>query len=164
MSGLTNGASPSQWQSFFDSLERRTQAAYLPDSASSQMPVYVELDAIAPRSFASEYWPRTMLSDSGDGATVEFGVTWGFFDQAAGSSSRYVFRGITRDQYGSAVGTCSVLLYRTATNVLIDSATSDPLGNFELTTTFYPDTHYIVAHKTGSPDIDGVTPNTLVGT
>lgn len=163
MSGLINGASPSQWQAFFDAVERRTQAAYLPDSASSQMPAYVDLDAVAPATFASEYWPRTMLSDNGDGATVRRGVSWGFFDQAAGSSSRYVFRGVTRDQYGSAVGTCSVLLYRTSTNVLIDSATSDPSGNFELTTTAYPDTHYIVAHKTGSPDIDGVTPNTLVG-
>jgi hypothetical protein len=161
MSGLIGGASP--WLSFFDSLERRTQAAYLPDSASSQMPVYVDLDAIAPGSFASEYWPGTRLSDNGDGATVQRGVSWGFFDQAAGSSSRYVFRGVTRDQYGSAVGTCSVLLYLTSTNVLIDSATSDPAGNFELATTAYPDTHYIVAHKTGSPDIDGVTPNTLIG-
>ena len=161
MSGLIGGASP--WLSFFDALERRTQAAYLPDSASSQMPVYVDLDAIAPGSFASEYWPVNRLSDNGDGATVQRGATWGFFDQAAGATSRYVFRGVTRDQYGSAVGTCSVLLYLTSTNVLIDSATSDPAGNFELATTAYPDTHYIVAHKTGSPDIDGVTPNTLIG-
>ena len=163
MSGLVNGAAVDQLSAFLGSLERRTQAAYLPDSASSQMPVYADLDAIAPGSFASEYWPSSRLSDNGDGATVKSGVIWGFFDQAGGASSRYVFRGVTRDQYGSAVGTCSVLLYRTSTNVLIDSATSDPAGNFELTTTFYPDAHYIVAHKTGSPDIDGVTPNTLIG-
>jgi len=47
--------------------------------------------------------------------------------------------------------------------VLIDSTISDPSGNFLVSTAYYPDTHYIVAHKTGSPDIDGVTPNTLVG-
>lgn len=164
MSGLVNGASPSQWQAFFDACERRTQAAYLPDSASSQFPIYVDLEAVAPGSFASEYWPGAAeLFDTADGPSIEQEVRWGWYDQAAGSSSRYVFRGVTRDQYGSAVGTCSVLLYRTSTNVLIDSATSDPAGNFELTTTFYPDTHYIVAHKTGSPDIDGVTPNTLIG-
>jgi hypothetical protein len=163
MSGLINGASPSQWLSFFGARERSTQAAYLPDSASSQMPIYVDLDAIAPGSFAGQYWPRTMLSDNGDGATVQRGVRWGFFDQAAGSSSRYVFRGVTRDQYGSAVETCSVLLYRTSTTVLVDSSVSNANGNFELTTAFYPDFHYIVAHKSGSPDIDGVSPNTLVG-
>jgi hypothetical protein len=163
MSGLVNGAAVDQLSAFIGALERRTQAAYLPDSASSQMPVYVELDAIAPGSFASEYWPRTGLSDNGNGTTVQLGVSWGFFDSAAGASSRYGFIGVTRDQYGTAVGSCAVKLYRTSDDALMDSTTSDPSGNFLLSTAYYPDTHYIVAHKTGSPDIDGVTPNTLIG-
>lgn len=161
MSGLINAAAPSQWLSYQACRERRIQCAYLPDTTIGQ--IIADCDAVAPGSFASPYWPRTLIADNGDGATVQRGVRWGFFDQAAGASSRFGFTGVTRDQYGSAVGSCAVKLYRTSDDMLLDSQVSDPSGNFLLSTAYYPDTHYIVAHKTGSPDIDGVTPNTLIG-
>jgi hypothetical protein len=164
MSGLLNAASPSQLQSFGDCLERRSQVAYLPASASSQLPIFVDLDAVAPASFASEYWPGAAeLFDTSDGPSIEQEIRWGYYDQAAGASFRYAFTGVTRDQYGSPVGSCAVKLYRTSDDTLLDSQVSDPSGNFLLSTAYYPDTHYIVAHKSGSPDIDGVTVNTLIG-
>lgn len=161
MSGLVNGAAASQFEAFTAALERRTQTAYLPDD----VPVmFADVDAVAPSSFATLYWPGgACLFDGDAGPTIEHDVLWGYFDQAAGASSRFGFTGVTRDQYGSAVGGCTVKLYRTSDDALLDSQVSDPSGNFLLSTAYYPDTHYIVAHKTGSPDIDGVTPNTLIG-
>lgn len=162
MSGLVNGAAASQWESYAACIERRIQCAYMPEQAIGQ--ITADCDAVAPGSFASPYWPGgAAMSDNGDGPTIERGVQWGFFDQAAGASSRYAFTGVTRDQYGTAVGACAVKLYRTIDDALLDSQVSDPSGNFLLSTAYYPDAHYIVAHKTGSPDIDGVTPNTLIG-
>ena len=161
MSGLLNGAAASQWLSYEACRERRIQCAYLPDATIGQ--ITADCEAVAPGSFVSAYWPRTLISDNGDGATVQRAVRWGFWDQAAGASSRYAFTGVTRDQYGSAVGACAVTLYRSSDDALLDSQVSDPSGNFLLSTAYYPDAHYIVAHKTGSPDIDGVTPNTLIG-
>lgn len=162
MSGLVNGAAASQWESYAACSERRIQCAYMPEETIGQ--IIADCDAVAPGSFLSRYWPgAAMLMDSDAGPTIEHDVLWGFFDQAAGASSRYAFTGVTRDQYGSAVGSCAVKLYRTSDDALLDSQVSDPSGNFLLSTRYYPDTHYIVAHKTGSPDIDGVTPNTLIG-
>ena len=123
---------------------------------------------IIPGTFATEWWPaRATASFVGDGGAdvgILAGAWWGNYDIAAGASSRFGFVGVTRDQWGTAIPTCTVYLFRTSDNVLVDTTTSDPSGNFLLNTSFYPDTHYIVAHKSGSPDVDGVTPNTLIGT
>ena len=160
MSGLLTSASGLAW--FGEPLERRTQAAYLPESVPGA--IWADCDPIAPATFASDWWPgATELLDTADGPNIESEIRWGCYDQAAGASSRFGFTGVTRDQYGTAVGGCTVKLYRTSDDALLDSQVSDPSGNFLLSTAYYPDTHYIVAHKTGSPDIDGVTPNTLIG-
>lgn len=116
-------------------------------------------------SFANEYWPKSgMAGDAGDVGPMR-STRWGRYETSfgAGGSSRYGMSGVTRDSFGSAVGYCTVKLYLTATDALIDATVSDPLGNFLLNTPYYPNTHYIVAHKGGSPDIDGVTRNTLIG-
>lgn len=127
--------------------------------------VFADVWAIAPASFATDWWPGggNLCGDEGADAGVLSAVLWGQYDQAAGSSSRYGFTGVTRDSLGTAIGTCVVKLYRTSDDSLLDSTVSDPSGNFLLNTPYYPDTHYIVAHKTGSPDVDGVTQNTLIG-
>lgn len=122
--------------------------------------------AIANAPFTTDWWPggAGINGDVSVDASVYMAVQWGQYDQAAGSSSRYVFMGVTRDAYGSPVGTCVVKLMRTSDDTVIDTVTSDENGNFQLNTPYYPTTHYIYSHKSGSPDIDGVTPNTLIGT
>lgn len=125
--------------------------------------LFAEVD-ITPGTFRTEWWPRSGCVCDGADVGSPTAVAWGAYDIAAGASSRYGFVGVTRDQWGTEIGSCSVLLFRTSDNALIDSTTSDPSGNFLLNTPYYPDYHYIVAHKTGSPDVDGVTPNTLIGT
>ena len=123
------------------------------------------VSAVAPATFQTEWWPGGLFF--GDGA-VDVGMldldSWGPYDPAGGASSRFGFIGVTRDVYGSALGACTVKLYRTSDDALLDSVVSDASGNFLLNTPYYPDAHYIVAHKTASPDVDGVTQNTLVGT
>lgn len=117
--------------------------------------------------FTTDWWPGG-ANFMGAGATdvgMFYDVQWGQYDQAAGASSRFGLTGVTRDQWGTPVPSCTVKLYRTSNDALLDTQVSDATtGAFLLSTPYYPDQHYIVAHKTGSPDIDGVTPNTLVGT
>jgi len=125
--------------------------------------MFADTWALAVASFETDWWPRggNLLGDSAPAIEAAW---WGEFDQAAGAGSRFGFVGVTRDVNGSPVGSCSVKLYRTSNDILLDAIISDPNGNFLLNTAYYPDAHYIVAHKTGSPDIDGVTPNNLIAT
>lgn len=127
---------------------------------------FIDNDAFSGASWATPWWPmRTGFVGSSDDVGVGYllEALWGAVDHTFGTSSRFAFVGVTRNQYGSPVGFCDVMLYRTSDRVLIDATKSDTNGKFYLTTPYYPDTHFIVAHKTGSPDFDGISPNTLIG-
>lgn len=115
--------------------------------------------------YKSQWWPRGngLLGDYGADVGVLDSVAWSFFEPVGGESSRVGFVGITRDQYGTPVGSCVVQLFRTSDDLFIMEVTSDASGNFLLQSWYTPDTHYIVAYKAGSPDIFGTTVNTLVG-
>ncbi len=120
------------------------------------------VDAVA--SYATPFWPGAgFVGDSGNVAVQAEYSQWAPYEPISGDSSAFGFTGVTRDQWGTPVGGCTVKLYRTSDDLLLGTVVSDPLGNFLLSTAYYPDAHYLVAHKTGSPDIDGVTPNTLIG-
>lgn len=127
--------------------------------------MFADIYAIAGSSFETPFWIKGggFIGDGGSDVGLLEASWWGEYDQAAGASSRFGFTGITRDANGTAVATCIVKLFRTSDDVLLDTQISDTLGQFLLSTPYYPDAHYIVAHKTASPDIDGVTVNTLVG-
>lgn len=75
----------------------------------------------------------------------------------------YAISGVTRDSTGSALGSCTVKLYRTATDVLVDTTTSDVSGNYSFPNVTSQDAYYLVAYLDGSPDVEGTTDNTLVG-
>lgn len=127
--------------------------------------IFADVWAIAPASFESPWWPKGggFIGDGGTDVGLLEASWWGEFDPAAGAASRFGFVGVTRNQYNSAIGTCVVKLYRTSDDLLLDTTTSDPSGNFLLNTAYYPDTHYIRAYKAGSPDVMGTTVNTLIG-
>lgn len=68
--------------------------------------------------------------------------------------------GITKDSSGNPLGSCVVQLFRTVDDLIISEVISDGSGNYIL----YPTVggpFYIVAYKTGSPDVAGTTVNTL---
>jgi hypothetical protein len=81
-----------------------------------------------------------------------------------GQQGRVRFVGKTKDSSGTVITSATVRLFRTSDNVLIDTVTSDAGdGSFFLTSYSYPDTHYITAYKTGAPDTEGTTVNTIIG-
>ena len=73
--------------------------------------------------------------------------------------------GVTRNSSGAVLGGCRVELYETATDLPLQTVTSDATtGAFIFTAARYsPRTHYIVAYKAGSSDVAGTTVNTLTG-
>jgi len=127
--------------------------------------LFADVWAAAPSVFMSEYWPRSGFMGGG-GADVAMlqSVAWGWYDQAAGAASRFGFVGVTRDSLGSPIGGCTVLLFRTSDNVLQDTTTSDADGRFLLNTAYYPDAHFLVVRKTGTPNVSGATDGTQVAT
>ena len=78
----------------------------------------------------------------------------------SGCNGRLGFVGYTRDAYGSPVGGCTVRCFNTATNELVSSVESDANG-FYIATTPYGDAHYLVVHKSGTPEIAGASISTL---
>lgn len=142
--------------------ERINRPDFLPQGA-----LHAEcISAVAPASFESEWWPKGggFCGDMGADVGLLEAAWWGEYDPAGGAASRFGFVGVTRDQYGSALGGCTVKLFRTSDDALLDSTVSDPTGAFLLNTAYYPDEHWIKLHKDGSPDFDGVTQDNLVGT
>lgn len=77
------------------------------------------------------------------------------------AASNRAITGVSRDSTGTILGLCVVDLFVTATDQMVYSVTSDASGNFSFGN---PGTgpFYIVAYKTGSPDVAGTTVNTLV--
>ncbi len=127
--------------------------------------LFADIWAVAVAPFVSPWWPRSGFV--GDGATdvaLLQATRWGEYGQAAGAASRFGFVGVTRDSFGSALGGCTVLLFRTSDSLLIDSTTSDASGNFLLNTAYYPDAHFLVVRKTGTPNVSGATDGTQVAT
>jgi hypothetical protein len=121
------------------------------------------------RGFANGYWPGGVSLDA-SGQEWQAAIRYDFPDMFTGTNGRYAFVGVTRDGYGTAVGGVTVKLFKTVgggnpdlKDVKIDETVSDVNGNFQVTTPYYPDTHYLVTYKSGTPDIQGTTVNTLIG-
>jgi hypothetical protein len=68
--------------------------------------------------------------------------------------------GVTRDQYGSPLGNCTVRCFRTSSGELVSQVTSDANGNY-VATSPYSDQHFLTVHKTLSPDVAGASVDTL---
>lgn len=72
--------------------------------------------------------------------------------------------GTTRDSSGQPLANCVVDWFDSATDMKLDSVTSDADGLFEFRTAGQPpNAYYLVAYKSGETDVAGTTVNTLVG-
>jgi len=111
--------------------------------------------------FENEWWPSRSGMVGGEGA-VGGERWWGHPNTRSGCNARLGITGITRDQYGSPLGFCTVKMFLTSNDGLVSSVVSDGNGVYLITTPYYPDTHYLVVYKTGSPDTFGTTVNTLI--
>jgi hypothetical protein len=118
-------------------------------------------------TFRSPWWPGSSFvgDHATDVALIDATAKW--YEQpeiTRGQNSRLGIAGVTRDQYGSAIVSCTVKLFKTSDDSLVSQIVSDATtGEYLLSTPYYPDTHYIVAYKAGSPNIAGATVNTLIG-
>lgn len=116
--------------------------------------------------FYSEFWPgnRGFVGDLGLDVAVLQGV-WGrrLKRFGHGEASRVGFVGVTRNQYGAPLGGVTCVLHKTSDRSFVHEIVSDANGNFLLQSWYSPDTHYIVFHKAGSPNVYGSTDNNLVG-
>lgn len=79
-------------------------------------------------------------------------------------ASKLIISGVTKDSTGAALGSCTVSLYRTLDDQLLERVTSDGGGNYQFSAIGLSETYYVVAYKAGSPDVAGTTVNTLIGT
>lgn len=78
-------------------------------------------------------------------------------------TAKWLLSGITKDSTGAVLGFCEVELFDTARDVMMQRTTSDVNGAYEFSVS--PQlTFYLVAYKSGSPDVAGTTVNTLTGT
>ena len=133
-----------------------------------QPPIITHIDGVDDYddvNWTTPWWPRTGNLFGGFnggedwliGAGARYSETW----TKSGVNGRMIFLGYTRDVYGSVLPSCLVKLFRTADNVLQDSGASDVNGLYRLTTAYY-EAHYLVIHKSGSPEVAGATISTLL--
>ena len=118
-------------------------------------------DAWSLKGWINEWWPGAVGMDASGGEWCQ-AIWFDTIEFNSGCVGRFGFLGVTRDVYGTAVGGVTVKLYHTADDSVVCVTTSDSLGNFGVTTQYYPDAHYMVAYKAGPPDIEGTTANTLI--
>lgn len=72
--------------------------------------------------------------------------------------------GITKDKNGTVIGSATVKLYMTATDVMLETVVSDAsTGVFSFGSATLGQAYYVVAYKAGAPDLAGTTLNTLNG-
>lgn len=71
--------------------------------------------------------------------------------------------GVTKNSAGAVLAGCTVKLYETPTDRYVETTTSDESGNYEFRSASLTMTYYVVAYKAGSPDVAGVTVNSLIG-
>jgi hypothetical protein len=80
--------------------------------------------------------------------------------------ARYVISGVTRDVNNNPLPGCMVEVYESASNLFRASTVSDANGNYavDVTSSETGLTFQAIAYLPGSPDVAGITVNTLVGT
>lgn len=126
--------------------------------------------------FSSPWWPGgSGMDSSGNEMFGNLGYNGnGGYDMPEvtnGTNSRFGIVGVTRDVYGSPLTGAVVKLFLTNTPTgsqialadnKIDQVNSDANGAYFVSTPFYPDQHYLVVYKAGSPDVFGSSVNTLI--
>lgn len=74
---------------------------------------------------------------------------------------RFIVTGTTTDRSGAALASCTVRLYETASNNVMDTGVVSDASGVYVATSPSSTTCYAVAYKSGSPDVQGTTVNTL---
>ncbi len=109
------------------------------------------------------WWPRPgVLVGEGGISDVITSASLARIWPNSGANGRLGYVGVTRDQYGSAVGSCTVRCFRTSTSELVSTVTSDPSTGAYVATTPYYEAHFLTVHKATAPDISGASIDTIL--
>lgn len=112
---------------------------------------------------AASHW-RGLIETDDLGESVRNGMPRGQIGtvvyRSPGAAVNYRISGVTRDSSGAVLANCRVELFVTARDVAISETVSGADGSFSFDN---PGTgpFYLVAYKTGAPDVAGTTVNTL---
>lgn len=85
------------------------------------------------------------------------------FGRMPAPTAKLQISGVTKDSTGAILAACTVTLFRTVDNVAFETVVSDGSGAYSFSAIGLSETYYVVAYKTGSPDVAGITVNTLEG-
>ena len=116
--------------------------------------------------YQNEFWPGNRGFVGGQSADVAIlQPIWSrrLKRFAIGVASRVGFPGVTRDQYGTPLAACTVILHKTADDLPVYKGVSDTNGAFLAQSVYAGESHYIVFHKAGAVNVYGATDNNLVG-
>jgi hypothetical protein len=78
------------------------------------------------------------------------------------SDRAYTISGVTRDSTGAALASCTVELFDTRSDTVVQRAVSDGSGAYSFGVSG-GGSYYVVAYRAGAPDLAGTTVNTLAG-
>lgn len=84
------------------------------------------------------------------------------FYRSRGNQIIHTLSGITKDSAGAVLAGCTVDMFRTLDDVLVDRATSDGAGVYTIPVSGPGGPFYLVAYKAGAPDVAGTSVNTLI--
>lgn len=112
---------------------------------------------------AANHFRGLLTIDSGQGRGQGRGQVGTVIYRSPGAFVNFEISGVSRDSTGAVLGDCTIDLFQTGGDILTQSTVSNVSGNFSFSN---PGTgaFYIVAYKTGSPDVAGTTVNTLYPT
>lgn len=114
------------------------------------------------QGFATPWWPGRLFLDATGGEWL-VPIWYLQTEIVSGASGFFGISGVTRDVYGTVIPGATVRLFRTSDSLLVSTVTSDSVtGAFMAPTPYWPDAHFLVASKSGVPDVTGTTVQTLV--
>jgi len=123
-------------------------------------------DSNGVRTFQNAWWPGNgglVGAGGADCGPDDAAIWWTLPNLTSGATARYGIAGVTRDPYGTRLGSVTVKMFRTADDSLQDSVTSDVEGNYTVSSP-YTDAHYLYIYKAGPPEMFGGSANTLLPT
>jgi hypothetical protein len=119
-------------------------------------------------SWQDMLWPRSRIPSQGMGVSgrpsdiLSTAYThWWWATRTGGATERWQVFGQCLDQNTNPVANATVSLYDHTLGVIVDNQTSDSNGGYKVGAVYGSGRSFVVAYKTGSPDIAGTSSDIL---
>lgn len=149
------GTSPNSWVTIYRQEEWQAAEFYGPDRRHLEN-WRIDQEAMSP------YWPGggRFLGEGQAMIVAPPDYTPRPVQQAG--NSQLGFSGVARGLDNSPVAGVTVRLFRSSNSQLVATAVSRADGSYNISTPYAGENHFIVCHKSGSPEIAGASIATLV--